>query len=97
MNPIQSREDWKSYVAELSGESLRNKAIAANTLVFVTTLLEEGSTPEDVTYVLTAFALRLMSDGQAIPQGMPGEYCNLAELLRAVLLSEEEEDGEGGL
>jgi len=79
-----TREEWRQYIEGLSGEELRNKAIAANTLTFVTGLLEEGISSDDVSFILMAFAVRFVADGQVVPQGMPGEYCNMAAVLRAL-------------
>ena len=83
MFPV-TRDEWRAYIEGLSGEELRNKAIAANTFPYVTALLEEGSSPDDITFILAAFALRFVADNQVIPQGMPNEYCNLAALVRAL-------------
>ena len=73
--------EWAEYVASIPAEDLRDTAIAANTLVFVKTLQEEGFSGADVVQILGFFAKRFADDGEAIPEGIPGEYLSYEDLL----------------
>jgi len=77
----QSVEEWATYIAGLSGVSLRDKAIAANTLQFIEDLQEEGYSPSDITDILVLFALQFVVDGQAPAHGIPDEYLSFPDLL----------------
>lgn len=77
-------EDWAAYISELSGLRLRDEAITANTLVFVKMLQDEGYSPPNVVEILYTFATRCEEDGQAPPDGIPGEYTSYPELILAV-------------
>ena len=79
-----SMEDWAVYISELAGLRLRDEAVTANTLVFVKMLKEEGYKPQDIVEILYTFAARCEEDGQAPPDGIPGEYTKYPELILAV-------------
>lgn len=80
MNP-KTLEEWASYIASLSGEALWSKAVAANTLLFVQSLQEEGAAPQEIIDILLLFGLQLERDGQAVPTDMPGQYLSYPALL----------------
>lgn len=73
--------EWAEYVASLPAESLRDTAIAANTLVFVRTLQEEGFSGSDIVKILGFFAQRFEDADEIIPEGIPGEYLSYGDLL----------------
>lgn len=74
-------EEWKQYIARLSGKTLLEKARAANSVMFVRTLSDEGMEAEEITEVLRAFAERLVAIGIAVPTRFDGAYLNYADLL----------------
>jgi len=84
MNNPQNLEEWKAYIAPLSGVYLRDQAIGANTLVFVRTLQEEGFSGSDILDILKMFLFRLLEDEQVLPNGIPGEYLSYPGLLLSI-------------
>lgn len=80
MNP-QTVPEWQTYISSLMGDDLRSKAIAANSLEFVRILQEDALTPTEITSIFLMWAVRFEVDNQAIPEGYPGEYLSLYELL----------------
>lgn len=76
--------EWAEYVASLPAESLRDTAIAANTLVFVRTLQEEGFSGSDIVKILGFFAQRFEDADEIIPEGIPGEYLSYGDLLESM-------------
>ena len=85
--------EWKAFISTLEGVQLRNQGVGANSLVFVRTLQEEGTSNKDLTAILTMFAVRFLEDGQALPVGMPGEYLSYPELLESVVRGPKEDEG----
>lgn len=79
MNP-QTVEEWAEYIRTLTGLELRSKGIAANSIEFVQMLQEELYQPQEITEVLTLFALQFNADEQAPPE-MPGQYLSYLDLL----------------
>ena len=77
-------EEWLAYISTLSGDPLRSKAIAANSLAFVRGLKAEGLSSEDVTAILVGFAKRLETDGQSLPGKADGIYLDYNLLLYPV-------------
>lgn len=80
MNP-QTVPEWQTYISSLSGEDLRSKVIAANSLEFVRILQEDALSPAEITKVFLMWARQCELDNQAIPEGFAGEYVSLYELL----------------
>lgn len=72
----QTLEEWKAYIATLSGPDLLSKAKAANSVAFVRALEEDGHGPFVVHEVLITFARRLAADGQEPPGRTTGSYLN---------------------
>lgn len=60
-------EEWRRYIAQLEGEPLRSKAIAANTARFVQELSREGYSGEEIRGIFTLLAQRFSETGQAPP------------------------------
>lgn len=77
-------DDWVTYIATLSGVELRRKALAANTIAFVTTLKGEGRSGREIADVLVAFALQLKRDGQMPPVGGPGQYLSYTDVIEEI-------------
>ena len=78
----QSLEEWKQYVAGMTGPQLLEQALAANTPGFVRILLdEEGYEASEITAVLRMFAEALDAEGQTVPSRSEGAYLDLASLL----------------
>ena len=71
--------EWRAYFDTLSGEVLREKAIAANTPAFIHTLKEEGYPAPEIHSILIALARRFDADGQR----PPGEGLYDLDVLRA--------------
>lgn len=67
MNP-QTLEEWQQYVLTLDADEAYNVAMAAGTIKFSQTLVEEGYPATDVTAILTMIALRLQELGVAPPR-----------------------------
>lgn len=67
-----SSERWfealRVALCEVSGPALRRKAIAANNVRFVESLLEDGLTPQEVEKTFVMIAQRLAEDGQRPPK-----------------------------
>lgn len=82
MSLPESVEEWASYISSLTGDQLRSKAIAANSLEFVRVLQEEGLASE-VVNILVMFAVRLEEEGQLLPS-VEGQYLHYGDLLSAV-------------
>ena len=81
-----SLPEWTEYISSLTLDDLRDVAIAANTLVFVRTLQEEGFPGRDIVQILLMFAKRFESEGEDPPEGIPGEYLSYGGLLESGLL-----------
>lgn len=62
-------DEWRAYARSLSGEVLREKAIAANTVRFVRQLQEEGYSASDIHTILVVIARRFRETGQISPTG----------------------------
>lgn len=56
--------EWQDHIAGLEGETLRNKAIAANSYRFVQTLQEDGFSAQDIGEVLRMIARQFVVTGQ---------------------------------
>jgi len=77
-------EEWAVYIDGLSDLRLRDEAITANTYTFVNMMKGEGYTPPNIVEILYSFASRCWEDGQAPPDGIPGEYTSYPELILSV-------------
>ncbi len=77
----ETLEDWKAYVAILHGPELLAKAKAANSLIFVKTMQEEGMEADDIVEILRAFAQRMRQVQVAVPTRYDGAYMDLTSLL----------------
>ncbi len=77
-------QEWEEYVSLIPAENFRDKAIAANTFVFVKTLQEEGFTGKDIVQILSLFAKRFVEDDEAPPEGIPGEYLSYGDLIESM-------------
>lgn len=62
-------EQWQRFVDGLSPEVLFDEASKANSVGFVSAMLEEGYSAEEVSQCLTMFARRFVTLGQMAPQG----------------------------
>ena len=76
--------EWAEYVASIPAENFRDVAIAANTLVFVRTLQEEGFPGTDIVKILGFFAQRFEDEDEAVPERIPGEYLSYGDLLESM-------------
>jgi hypothetical protein len=76
----QTLEEWFQYVRSIPDGEVLAKARAANTVMFVRTLVDEGMDPEDVEDILRMFAGRLRKAGIAIPSRYDGAYIDLNSL-----------------
>jgi len=56
--------EWQDHIAGLEGETLRNKAIAANSYRFVQILQEDGFSSQDIGEVLRMIARQFVVTGQ---------------------------------
>lgn len=74
----QTLDQWRSYIGTLSGEALRSKAIAANSLRFARMLLNEGFSASDVTEIYRMFARQFVATGQEPTGGDYIDYRSLA-------------------
>jgi hypothetical protein len=77
-------EEWAGYISKLTGEALRSKGIAANTLPFIITLQEEGYGPQEITDIMVLWAMQFAATDQAPPDGMPGQYLSYPDLLDSI-------------
>lgn len=82
----QTLDEWKEYIGTLTGDELRSKAIAANSVTFVRVLEDEGLTPGEITAVLEAFAKQFEFDEQEPPGRTEGTYIEYALLLDPVYM-----------
>lgn len=80
MNPVTLPE-WEKYIATLSGDSLRSKAMAANSLDFLRGLEEEGISPQTTMAILGLFARRFKATGQEPPGRYPGGLVDYGQLV----------------
>ena len=76
--------EWAEYVASIPSEGFRDTAIAANTLVFVRTLQEEGFQGQDIVKILSLFAQRFVAEDEAPPDRIPGEYLSYGDLIESM-------------
>ena len=65
-NP-KSLKEWKAYAEALEGESLRDKAVAANSVEFLQMLQEEGYGPQEIHSIFVFIARRFAETGQRPP------------------------------
>ena len=80
-NPV-TLEEWKAYVDGLSSdEELYEVAMAAGTLKFGQTLLDEGYPAEDITTIRTMFAQKLLDSEVAPPTRAGGCLTDYRALL----------------
>jgi hypothetical protein len=71
--------EWKQHLDGLSGLELRDKAQAANSIVFVEALEAEGYTPDEIETVFILIAKRLVASGQVPPFDGLYDYTELAK------------------
>lgn len=71
MKPVTLNE-WAVYIATLSGDDLRSKAMAANSLSFMRGLEAEDITPLQTIEILRLFASRFVATGQELPSRYEG-------------------------
>lgn len=76
-------EDWQGYVALLPDSELFSQALGANTPAFVSSLREEGMSPQDTVAVLLAFASELSDRGLAVPTFSGSQFLSYPDLLQA--------------
>jgi hypothetical protein len=60
-------DEWRLHIAELEGEDLRSKALAANTARFVQALSREGWSGDDIRTIFVLLAKRFVDTSQAAP------------------------------
>ncbi len=63
----ESVEEWRAHFRTLEGTSLREKAIAANTVAFVRLLKEEGYAAREIHMIFTHLARRFVELGERTP------------------------------
>ena len=80
IHPVTLSE-WAAYINSLSGNQLRDAAIAANDVAFVRQLESEGAKAKTIGTILTMFALRLREDHQVVPGRASGTYLDYSALL----------------
>lgn len=66
MNPV-TLDEWKVYIGALTGDDLRSKAMAANSLDFMHALEAEGISRVTTMKILELFAARFKATGQEPP------------------------------
>ena len=76
----QSLQEWETYIITLSGDALRSKALALNTLSGVRMLEDEGYQPKDIENIFRMFVARFQSDGQEPPSRVTGCYLDYRSL-----------------
>jgi len=64
--PTSSKE-WANYISTLSGEQLRSKAIAANSIRFVQELQADRLDPDSINHVFRLLARQFVATGQEPP------------------------------
>jgi len=74
-------EEWAAYVGRLSGQTLWDKALAANTPAFIEALQTDAYEPKEITRILRMFARRLVQDGQELPSRAEGAYLDYGSLI----------------
>jgi len=74
-------EEWGKYITTLDGAKLFSVAAAANSLEFVRSMQDEGFSNEEITDILTLFALRFRQVDIDPPEGLPGEYLSYIDLI----------------
>lgn len=77
-------QEWAEYIISIPPENFRDVAIAANTLVFVRTLQEEGFSGQDIVKIISLFAERFVSEDEAPPDRIPGEYLSYGDLIESM-------------
>jgi hypothetical protein len=80
MNPV-TLEEWAAYIDTLDGDSLRSKAMAANSLEFVRNLEDEGTAPRTTMKILRLFAARFKAVGQEPPGRYAGALVDYGQLI----------------
>lgn len=60
--------EWAQHIAQLHGPGLRSKAIAANQIGFVRSLLDDGFSPAEVETIFVLLAKQLVRAGQRPPR-----------------------------
>ena len=91
MEAPRTLDEWAEYISGLSGKQLIAKARAANSIMFIRTLTEEGMDPEDIEDVLRLFAVRFLEVDIAPPTRFDGAYLNYNDLIPETEFPEEEE------
>lgn len=74
-------DEWKAYIATLSGNDLASKAAAANSVAFVRALEADGLQPFIIHEVFLTFARRLVAEGQPLPTRTSGAYLDYGVFL----------------
>jgi len=82
-NPVTLSE-WETYIKGLTGDNLRSKALAANSVAFVRRLESEGTPSRTISGILQAFARRFLETDQALPGRLPGSYLDYGTLLSSL-------------
>jgi len=72
-------DEWREHIAGLRGETLRSKAIAANSYRFVQTLQSEGFGPVQIHEVFKAIARQFVATGQEPTSMGYVDYRKIAE------------------
>lgn len=74
----RSLDQWANYIAGLSGDDLRSKARAVNSIDFVDDLIEEGYSPDEVETLFVLLAQHLERTGQMLPDAGLYNYRRMA-------------------
>jgi hypothetical protein len=81
MRKPQTVAQWAEYIGKLRGKTFDHKARAANSVMFVRTLIDEGVECDDVVRILVLFAGRYRELGMAVPTWFQGAYLSYADLM----------------
>ena len=80
MSPVTLAE-WQEYIGTLSGDELRSKAMAANSLSFMEALEAEGIARPVTMQILGLFAQRFVATGQEPPGRYTGGLVDYGMLI----------------
>ncbi|MCA9551985.1 MAG: hypothetical protein KC933_18240 [Myxococcales bacterium] len=82
-----SLEEWAHYIAGLSGDDLRSKAHAINSIDFVDDLMDEGFDPDEVETLFILLAQHLERMGMMLPDAGLYSYRRMAKQTPPVQVS----------
>jgi hypothetical protein len=75
--------DWEALTSEMSGRELYQQAIVANSMPYITSLIQEGYSNESVKEIFGVIAKSLLEKGVTPPQEGPYDYEELCRQFTA--------------